>query len=145
MINGLKLIYQTGSVDIPDDPSYPLRLDLNFRVPEFMTLAFIARYGGSEDVVVRAQTMEALVQFLAQNEFLSHPRIRWATVTGPDGLRENLELGSPPRCIRMDEMEVYSNGKQVKARTLDGRVQSMSDALIEKAAKALEMETGVKP
>jgi len=47
-----------------DDPSFPFRLVANLRPPEFMEMAFIGMYGGSEVIVVRGETREALEQFV---------------------------------------------------------------------------------
>ncbi|MFZ5365938.1 MAG: hypothetical protein ACOZBZ_01460 [Patescibacteria group bacterium] len=85
VIPGLKLIYQTGGTNIADDPSMPYRLDANFRPPEFMEVAFVLMHGGSEEIVVRGMTREALEEFVEANDFKTHPRLRRLTITGPDG------------------------------------------------------------
>ena len=86
VIKGLKLIYQTGGTNIEDDPSMPYRLDANFRPPEFMQVAFVLMHGGSEEIVVRSETREALDEFIKENNLDTHPRLRRLTITGPDGV-----------------------------------------------------------
>lgn len=90
-IPGLKLIRHHGSgINLPDDESFPFKLEANFRPPEFMAIAFIGLYGGSEEIVVRGMTKEALDELIGRNQFRTHPRLRWLTVTGPDGVIEQV-------------------------------------------------------
>lgn len=93
-IAGLKLVYLTGSrvdaIDDPNDPDYPYRLEVNLRPPELMEVAFIMLHGGSEEIIVRGKTREALDQFIALNAFRRHPRLRRMTITGPGSLREEI-------------------------------------------------------
>lgn len=84
IIPGLKLIYQTGGQRLPDDPSFPFKLEANFRPPEFMNVAFVLMHGGSEEIVIRGMTKEALDEFIKENQLLTHPRLRRLTITGPD-------------------------------------------------------------
>jgi hypothetical protein len=86
VIEGLKLIYHNaGGVNIPDDPSYPWKLEANFRPPEFMNVAFVLMHGGSEEIVVRGMTKEALEKFIEVNDLKTHPRLRRLTITGENG------------------------------------------------------------
>ena len=88
-IPGLKMIrHNAGAVNLPDDPTLPFKLEANFRPPEFMVVAFVGLYGGSEEIVVRAMTKEALDKFVEVNNLRTHPRLRQLTITGPDGLVE---------------------------------------------------------
>jgi hypothetical protein len=80
-IEGVKLIRQTGVVNEPDDPSYPYRLDVNLRPPEFMEFAFVMLHGGSEVICVRGMTREALEQFVELNQLRTHPRLRSLEIT----------------------------------------------------------------
>lgn len=82
-IEGVKLIYQTGVCDNPDDPSYPWKLEANFRPPEFMNFAFVCLYGGSEEIIVRGKTKEALEQFAKLNNLYNHPRLRALNIYQP--------------------------------------------------------------
>lgn len=85
MIEGIKLIrHNAGGVNLPDDPSYPWRLDVNLRPPEFMDFAFILLHGGSEEIVVRGMTKEALEEFVELNGLSDHPRLRSLEITQPE-------------------------------------------------------------
>ena len=84
IIDGLKLISHTGGKNIPDDPTYPYRLDVSLRPPELMFFAFVALYG-NEDVVVRGLTLEAIEKFVSVNMLDTHPRLIRLVITGPEG------------------------------------------------------------
>ena len=87
----LKLIrLNSCNVNLPDDPSFPFRLEAVFSPPEFLIVAFICMHGGSEDLVVRAMTKEAMEEFIATEHLRQHPRLRRLTVTGPDGVLEEI-------------------------------------------------------
>jgi hypothetical protein len=91
IIEGLKLIkLNSCRVNEPDDPSYPYKLEANFSPPEFMQVTFIMLHGGSEEMVVRAMTREALDQFIEVNGLQRHPRLRRMIITGPKGIREEI-------------------------------------------------------
>ena len=90
-IAGLKLIFKTGGVNLDDDPSYPFKLKANFSPPQFMEVAFITLYGGSEEFILRGMTAEALQQFIEVNDLRTHPRLRWLKLTGPSGLIEEVK------------------------------------------------------
>lgn len=90
-IEGLKLIQlNSARVNEPDDPSYPYKLVVNLSPPELMQITFIMLHGGSEELIVRAKTREAIDRFVAQNDLPRHPRLRRMTITGPDGAREEV-------------------------------------------------------
>lgn len=82
----IKVIYQTGGPDEPDDPSYPFRLYVNLAPPELMQVTFILLHGGSEEAVIRGETREALQAIV--DEAKTHPRFRRLSTTGPDGFQE---------------------------------------------------------
>lgn len=95
--DGIKLIkHNAGRVDEPDDPSLPYKLEINCRPPEFLTVTFVSLYGGSEELVVRGETLEAINTFVEQHRFRSHPRLRRFVVTGPDGVVEEFRGRSLP-------------------------------------------------
>lgn len=72
----LKLIkHNAARVNLPDDPSFPFRLKVSFRPPEFMSLAFICLCGPTEELVVRGMTKELLESFVKENELDTHPRL----------------------------------------------------------------------
>lgn len=84
-IDGIKLIRHNASgINLPDDLSFPWRLDANLRPLEFMAVAFIGLYGGSETVCVRGQTREALEEFVEANNLRTHPRLRSLEITQPE-------------------------------------------------------------
>lgn len=86
----LKLIHLTGTVDQPDDPIYPYKLEVNLRPPELMQVTFIMLHGGSEVIVVRGKTREAIDRFIDQNKLRQHPRLRRMILSGPSITREEL-------------------------------------------------------
>lgn len=84
IIEGIKLIqHNAGGVNLPDDPSYPFKLEVSLRPPEFMLVAFVGLYGGREKMVVRGLTREVLEKFVEVNDLRTHPRLRELTITGP--------------------------------------------------------------
>jgi hypothetical protein len=88
-IPGLKLIFVTGNRDrVPEDEAlvkeHPFRLDASFRPPEFMQVAFVMLYGGSEEIVVRGQSLEALEMFVEANGYKTHPRLSRLTISEPE-------------------------------------------------------------
>lgn len=90
-IGGLKLIrLNSARIDEPDDKSYPYKLEVNFSPPELMQITFMMLHGGSEEMIVRAKTREAIDQFITLNTLRDHPRLRRMTITGPGGLREEI-------------------------------------------------------
>lgn len=92
--NDLKIIrLNTHGIDEPDTAwtvTYPYKLAANLRPPEFMQIAFICLHGGSEELVMRGKTPEAINRFIAQNDLRQHPRLRVMIVTGPDGVLEEI-------------------------------------------------------
>ncbi len=92
VIHGIKVIRLNSSrIDEPDDPSYPFKLEAILRPPESMVMAFIGLCGGREELVVRALTKGAMDEFLVANDFRKHPRLRHLTITGPNGVIEDIE------------------------------------------------------
>lgn len=89
LIEGLKLIrLTTARINEPDDPSYPYKLDVNLSPPELMQVTFVMLHGGSEELVVRSMSREAIDKFIEANDLRLHPRLRRMTITGPDDLKE---------------------------------------------------------
>ncbi len=89
-IEGLKLIrLNTVGVSEMDDPSYPYKLEVNLSPPELVQVAFVVMLqGGSEELVVRSKSREAIDEFIRANDLRRHPRLRRMTITGPDALVE---------------------------------------------------------
>jgi len=85
VIPGLKLIkLNSNQVDEPDDPSMPYKLEALFRPPEFMQVTFVMLFGGTEELVVRGETLEAIQELVEKERYRTHPRLRKLTITGPD-------------------------------------------------------------
>ena len=83
---GTKIISaNTHGIDFPDDPSYPYKLEASFRHAGFMQVTASLMFGGSEQIVVRGMTAEALLKLATGNEWTTHPRLNRLTITGPDG------------------------------------------------------------
>ena len=88
-IEGLKIIrLNSAGINGPDDPSFPYKLEVNLRPPELMQVAFVMLHGGSEVMVVRAMTREAVDRFIELNDLRRHPRLRRMILSGPDGTSE---------------------------------------------------------
>lgn len=87
----LKIIRLTGVVaDQPDDSSYPYKLEANLSPPELLLVTFVMLYGGSQVIVVRGKTRQAIDRFVEQNDLRRHPRLRRMILTGPGDAREVL-------------------------------------------------------
>ena len=93
-IEGLQLVYMTGGKldgsEDRDDTGYPYRLEINLSAPQLMVVTFVMLYGGTEKIVVRAKTREAIDAFIAKNDFRRHPRFLRMSITGPQGMREEI-------------------------------------------------------
>ena len=94
----IKLIsHNAGNFSQPDDPSYPWKLYVNLKPPEFMQVAFCMMHGGSEEIVVRGKSKEALEAFAAKYDLnADHPRFRRMEITGPEQSLENAKVELPP-------------------------------------------------
>ena len=87
----IKIIRHLPSrIAIADDLALAFRVEVNLRPPEFMNVAFVMLYGGSEEILVRCADRAAVDRFLDRTELRSHPRTRWIKVTGPDGAVERV-------------------------------------------------------
>jgi hypothetical protein len=84
----LKLI-QLNSSGV-NEPDYPYKLEVNLRPPEFMQVTFVMLYGGSEVMVVRGMTREAIEKFVDQNDLRRHPRLRRMTISDSNGTHEEI-------------------------------------------------------
>ena len=91
VIEGLKIIrLNSHGIHEPDDESYPYKLVVNLSPPELMQVTFVMLYGGSEELIARGKTHGAIDQFVERNDLRRHPRLRWMTIEGPDGAKEEL-------------------------------------------------------
>ena len=90
----LKLIrLNTHKIDEPEGAwitTHPYKLEANLRPPELMQVTFICLHGGSEELIMRGKTLEALNRFIAQNDLRQQPRLRVMRITGPDGVIEEI-------------------------------------------------------
>lgn len=95
-VPGVRIIkLNSYNIDEPDDPALPWKLEMTFSPPEFMQMAFVLMHGGSEDLVVKAISREALDEFLRlEAQFKTHPRLIRMTVTDPDGREETFDRKS---------------------------------------------------
>lgn len=85
-IEGVKLIsHRASGVDGPDDETMPYRLVAVLEAPDFMRMAFVLLYGGTEDIVVRGRTSSALEELVAVNRLAGHPRLIRMAIYGPGG------------------------------------------------------------
>jgi len=90
----IKLIKHTGECDGPDDPSLPFRLDLIMRAPSLNHLVYVFLYGGVEEVVARADSVDELVEWMHKHGLRDHPRLLRFFITDPDGKTVyNIESG----------------------------------------------------
>lgn len=89
---GVRFVYHTGSTPRYDeDPALPFRVYVNLRPPEFMNMTFVMLHGGSEEVIVKAESLEMAEDFLVRNQLGDHPRLRRIEITGPDTKIERTE------------------------------------------------------
>lgn len=84
------ITHNAGNIDMFDDPRYPFKLEARLRPPEFMIVAFVFLYGGSETIVVRGKSRRALEGAITKLRLRNHPRLRELTITGPTGEVENI-------------------------------------------------------
>lgn len=77
----VKIIKHTGECDHPDDETLPAKLEMYLRPPEFMNLAFVCMYGGSEVVVARAETATELETWMKDKGLETHPRLSRFRIT----------------------------------------------------------------
>lgn len=71
----VKLIKHTGECDLPDDDTLPVKLEMFLRPPSFMSVAFAYLYGGSEEVVARAENVSELEAWMKDRDLETHPRL----------------------------------------------------------------------
>lgn len=91
-VQGVKWIrHNIGRINNPDDTTFPFKLEVNLRSPEFpiVTFPFMQRSinaGIEEEIVVRGTTVQTLERFIAVNGLERHPRMLRLTITGPNGV-----------------------------------------------------------
>lgn len=89
----VKLVRHTGECNHPDDDlTLPVRLELNMRPPSLMSVAFTSLYGGSEEVVARAHTVDEMRSWMHDHGLDSHPRLRRYRITDGDTVVDDLDM-----------------------------------------------------
>ena len=86
MQEDIKVIYANAQrYKVPDDPSFPWKLHVVLRPPEFMQVAFMMMCGGTEEIIVRGKTKESLEEFLNTHHLnANHPRFIRMTLNQPE-------------------------------------------------------------
>jgi len=118
---GVRFVFATGSRDrFDEDPALPFRVYVNLRPPEFMQVTFVMLHGGSEEILVRAETLAWAEDFLVRNELSAHPRLRRIEITGPDGLKiertDRARQQARQRTVPEDDPRGCVNGWCVRCR-----------------------------
>jgi hypothetical protein len=88
VIPGIKLICDTGQHKEKDDPSLPYKLHVVFSAHE-RTFGLV--HGEIEEIIVRAKTMQVMMEFLEANAFENRRRFISLTLTGPEGIVKEVE------------------------------------------------------
>lgn len=81
-----RVVFVTGQVDRQevDEKAFPFKFHANFMPPEFMGVAFAFLHGGSQDVIVRCDTLETCLGLIDYNQYHTHPKLRWIRIYGKD-------------------------------------------------------------
>ena len=74
-----------GHINVQEDPSFPFKMEANFRIPSFMEVAFVMLYGGSEIFRFQGMTVEGLVKAADSQGFSDHCRLRRIEITDRAG------------------------------------------------------------
>lgn len=80
--------HNVSKIDIPDDTSYPFKLEVRLSHPDFMNVAFIMLFGGTEELIVRGKSKRALEKLIKKQKLRTDPRLLSFTLTGPKGVIE---------------------------------------------------------
>src|SRR4029077_7558214 len=79
------LSLESDEPDAPYESTYPYKLTAHLSPPDFMQVTFIMLHGGSEELIIRGRTREALDRFITRNNLKQNPRLRGMMITGPNG------------------------------------------------------------
>jgi hypothetical protein len=88
----------TNKIDREFDPKkFPWELKFDLQPPEFMNIAFIMAYGGSQNFVVRGKSREALMRLVRVLGIFKRTDLMEMKITDPNGKTETLESMSNRR------------------------------------------------
>lgn len=79
------IYHNAGHINVQEDPSFPFKMEANFRIPSFMEVAFVMLYGGSEIFRFQGMTVEGLVKAADSQGFSDHCRLRRIEITDRAG------------------------------------------------------------
>jgi len=77
--------HNAGHINVQEDPSFPFKMEANFRVPSFMEVAFVMLYGGSEILRFQGMTVEGLAKTADSQGLSDHCRLRRIEITDREG------------------------------------------------------------
>lgn len=80
-----KLItHNTEGVNLPDDVTYPFKLEIRLSIPVYMQVSFVSIMRcGCERIVVRGDTLRDLERYV-KKYYADHPRLLRYNITGKD-------------------------------------------------------------
>jgi hypothetical protein len=82
----LKVIeHNLGGIRIPDDTSYPYKVEISRAWPEFHRMAMIIGYGSDEHLIMRAATLRVVRRYIDTNRLRTDTLLHSCIVTGPNG------------------------------------------------------------
>jgi len=85
----LKVIeYNLTEIKLPDDPSYPYKLEVSRAHSEFHRAAMILQHGPDECLVLRGLSLGALQDYINENNLRTDELLNFFTLTGPEGVIE---------------------------------------------------------
>ena len=89
---GIKIIrLNTSGINDPDEPDFPWKLEASFTPSEFLLMATMTIYDGSEEMVVKGRSREDLIEFLKlENHLITHSRLRSMVIIDPEGAQEDV-------------------------------------------------------
>lgn len=80
----LKLIsHNMGRINNPDDSTLPFKMEMECSTPSLCAIALFI-FVGSEKLVVRGKTQDAILGFIRANDYGKHPRLKSLKVTNTD-------------------------------------------------------------
>ena len=77
--------HNAGYINVQEDPSFPFKMEANFRIPSFMEVAFVMLYGGCEILRFQGMTVEGLAREADSKGLSDHCRLRKIEITDRAG------------------------------------------------------------